>query len=80
AAGCTARTRTGTLAEAVAAAHRIARPGDAVLLSPGYTSFDQFSGFEERGREFARLAREGQAAGGESRLQGRVGAPREGRR
>ena len=58
AAGCTARTRTGTLAEAVAAAHRIARPGDAVLLSPGYTSFDQFSGFEERGREFARLVRE----------------------
>lgn len=58
AAGCTARTRTATLAEAVAAAHRIARPGDAVLLSPGYTSFDQFSGFEERGREFARLVRE----------------------
>ena len=58
AAGCTARTRTGSLAEAVAAAHRIALPGDAVLLSPGYTSFDQFSGFEERGREFARLVRE----------------------
>jgi UDP-N-acetylmuramoylalanine--D-glutamate ligase len=74
AAGCTARTRTGTLAEAVAAAHRIARPGDAVLLSPGYTSFDQFSGFEERGREFARLVREGQAAGGGSRPQGRVSA------
>jgi len=58
AAGCGARTRVATLAEAVAAAHRVARPGDAVLLSPGYTSFDQFSGFEERGREFARLVRE----------------------
>jgi UDP-N-acetylmuramoylalanine--D-glutamate ligase len=58
AAGCTTRTRTGTLAEAVVAAHGIARPGDAVLLSPGYTSFDQFSGFEERGREFARIVRE----------------------
>ena len=58
AAGCAARTRVATLAEAVAAAHRVARPGDAVLLSPGYTSFDQFSGFEERGREFVRLVRE----------------------
>ncbi|HVS41884.1 MAG TPA: UDP-N-acetylmuramoyl-L-alanine--D-glutamate ligase [Candidatus Dormibacteraeota bacterium] len=58
AAGCAARTRVATLAEAVAAARRVARPGDAVLLSPGYTSFDQFSGFEERGREFVRLVRE----------------------
>jgi UDP-N-acetylmuramoylalanine--D-glutamate ligase len=84
AAGCTARTRTATLAEAVAAAHRIARPGDAVLLSPGYTSFDQFSGFEERGREFARLVRElcataGGAAGGSPPASGRVSARMEGR-
>jgi UDP-N-acetylmuramoylalanine--D-glutamate ligase len=84
AAGCTARTRTATLAEAVAAAHRIARPGDAVLLSPGYTSFDQFSGFEERGREFARLVRELYAtargvAGGSPPASGRVSARIEGR-
>jgi UDP-N-acetylmuramoylalanine--D-glutamate ligase len=89
AAGCTARTRTGTLAEAVVAAHGIARPGDAVLLSPGYTSFDQFSGFEERGREFARIVRELHRvsaqmtrgdAGGSPPASGRVSAQMTGRR
>ena len=47
-----------TLRDAVIAARDIVRRGDVVLLAPGYTSFDQFSGFEERGREFARLVRE----------------------
>lgn len=41
-----------TLDEAVAVASRQSRPGDTVLFSPGTSSFDQFSGYEERGRAF----------------------------
>ncbi|GAB4273652.1 MAG: UDP-N-acetylmuramoyl-L-alanine--D-glutamate ligase [Coriobacteriia bacterium] len=43
------------LEEAVAVAAELARPGDVVLLSPGCASFDEFSGYAERGREFARF-------------------------
>jgi UDP-N-acetylmuramoylalanine--D-glutamate ligase len=41
-----------TLQEAVQAAVRRAQPGDVVLLSPGGTSFDEFTDFEERGEAF----------------------------
>lgn len=44
-----------TLDEAVAAAEKIAAPGDTVLLSPSTSSFDQFSCFEERGDRFKAL-------------------------
>ena len=40
---------------AVAAAVRLAGPGDVVLLSPASTSFDRFRNFEERGRVFKEL-------------------------
>jgi len=47
--------RCPTLAEAVQAAARCAQPGDVVLLSPGGTSFDEFSDFEARGLAFRTL-------------------------
>ena len=41
--------------EAVDAARKAAVEGDIVLLSPATSSFDQYSGFEERGRHFKQL-------------------------
>jgi len=49
--------RVDTLAEAVALARRLARPGDTVLLSPACASFDEFRDFEHRGAVFTELAR-----------------------
>ncbi|MGA7988269.1 MAG: UDP-N-acetylmuramoyl-L-alanine--D-glutamate ligase [Candidatus Dormiibacterota bacterium] len=54
--GFTDRTVVATLAEAVSAAAELTRPGDVVLLAPGYKSFDQFRDFEHRGEVFATLA------------------------
>lgn len=49
--------RVETLAEAVDAAAKLAVPGDVVLLSPGGTSYDAFTDFEERGKVFRELVR-----------------------
>ncbi|MBR2788708.1 MAG: UDP-N-acetylmuramoyl-L-alanine--D-glutamate ligase, partial [Erysipelotrichaceae bacterium] len=44
-----------TLNEAVSEANRIADSGDVILLSPTTSSFDQYSGYEERGRHFKEI-------------------------
>jgi len=46
-----------TLESAVHSAHRVVRAGDALLLSPACTSFDQFRNYEERGDVYRQLVR-----------------------
>ena len=41
--------------QAVLAAHRAAKPGDAVILSPACASFDKFKNFMERGAAFKKI-------------------------
>lgn len=51
-------TLCGTLERAVPESYAMAQATQTpvVLLSPACASFDQFSGFEERGQRFAMLA------------------------
>jgi UDP-N-acetylmuramoylalanine--D-glutamate ligase len=50
--------RCGDLSAAMQIARKIAVPGDVVLLSTGYKSFDQFANFERRGEAFVKLVRD----------------------
>jgi UDP-N-acetylmuramoylalanine--D-glutamate ligase len=49
--------RAGSMEEAVETAFRMAKPGDAVLLSPACASFDMFDNYKHRGEVFAAAAR-----------------------
>jgi len=50
------RHATG-LVQAVGVARQLAERGDAILLAPACSSFDEFTNYEERGRLFSALAR-----------------------
>lgn len=49
---------TRTFEEGVRLACQESKDNNVVLLSPGCASFDEFSGYEERGRLFAKIVRE----------------------
>ena len=50
--------RAASMDDAVTIARSEARPGDAVLLSPGGASFDWYQSYRERGNDFARAVAE----------------------
>jgi UDP-N-acetylmuramoylalanine--D-glutamate ligase len=52
-----AHERCDSLERAVARAAQVARPGDAVLLSPACASFDMFRDYKHRGEVFAATVR-----------------------
>ena len=56
-AGACPTVRAEGIEAAVAAAARLARPGDCVLLSPACASTDMYSDYRERGLRFAAAAR-----------------------
>jgi UDP-N-acetylmuramoylalanine--D-glutamate ligase len=50
--------RASSMDDAVGRAAGVAKPGDAVLLSPGCASFDWYRNYAERGDDFARAVME----------------------
>lgn len=56
--GLTTVVDATSMSEAVQFAAELAKPGDAVVLSPGCASFDWYNGYPERGDDFRRLVAE----------------------
>jgi UDP-N-acetylmuramoylalanine--D-glutamate ligase len=56
--GCDAAQVLSTLEEAVNRARAHAAPGDVVLFSPGFASFDAYADFQERGKAFKDAVRQ----------------------
>jgi UDP-N-acetylmuramoylalanine--D-glutamate ligase len=56
--GLTETVMARDLKEAVAISRRVAKKGDVVLLSPACASFDMFTDFEDRGRQFKKIVME----------------------
>jgi len=56
-----------SFSQVVGRARDLARPGDAVLLSPACSSYDMFANYEERGATFKRLVEEVAAMAGAGR-------------
>jgi len=50
--------RVDDMREAVELSYSLSQPGSSILLSPACSSFDMYSDFEERGKDFKRWVRE----------------------
>ena len=48
---------SSSLTDAVQTAHRLAKPGDVIILSPACASYDMFENYEQRGHQFAELVK-----------------------
>jgi UDP-N-acetylmuramoylalanine--D-glutamate ligase len=52
------KPKAKTMAAVVDEAQALAQPGDAIVLSPGFASFDMFKNFSERGRQFKKVVQD----------------------
>jgi UDP-N-acetylmuramoylalanine--D-glutamate ligase len=70
--GAVPQARAASMAEAVSLAASLAKPGDAVLLSPACSSFDMFRDYKDRGDVFVREVRALIAVGAPAARGGRA--------